>query len=321
MEQRLSKPLPYKHISQPTEEIIQYIQDRRTGHRKSLQTKWPKLNNRMNGGIEPNVLITVAGISGSGKSSFVNQLENDIIDLNTDQDVVILNLTFEMLGSRNVGRKISQKLKRTTQELYSGLYNTKLAEPDFKLAAEVANQIKQYPIYYVDTPGTVDQIKQTIIQFQQEHKDKWVIIILDHTLLVRGLSNESERQVLVELQRLFINVKKYYKNTIIQVTQMNRGIEEKERILNPSLHFPQRSDLSSSDAIYQASDYVLVIHRPEILGIESYSLRNLPVKEMVYLHILKARDGEPAILQFKNNLKYNSIEDVDAGVKQQKLNL
>ncbi|MFW6225675.1 MAG: hypothetical protein ACOC3V_01790 [bacterium] len=34
-----------------------------------------------------------------------------------------------------------------------------------------------------------------------------------------------------------------------------------------------------------------------------------PVKDMIYMHILKAREGEPKILRFINNLKYNSIEE------------
>ena len=34
------------------------------------------------GGIEPNTVYTIAGISGSGKSSFANEISTDIVDLN-----------------------------------------------------------------------------------------------------------------------------------------------------------------------------------------------------------------------------------------------
>jgi uridine kinase len=48
------------------------------------------------GGIEPNVIISIAGISGSGKSSLANSLETDLIDLNPTEDIVVLSFNFEI---------------------------------------------------------------------------------------------------------------------------------------------------------------------------------------------------------------------------------
>jgi hypothetical protein len=59
---------PYKHISEATSEIISYICNRKSGVIKSLKTRWEKFNNLCMGGIEPNTIYTVAGISGSGNS-------------------------------------------------------------------------------------------------------------------------------------------------------------------------------------------------------------------------------------------------------------
>ena len=64
METTSSNSLTFKHISSATDEIIQYIDSRRKGIAKSLKTKWNKFNSICNGGIEPNVLISVGGISG-----------------------------------------------------------------------------------------------------------------------------------------------------------------------------------------------------------------------------------------------------------------
>ncbi len=96
--------------------------------------------------------------------------------------------------------------------------------------------------------------------------------------------------------------------SVIQLAQMNRNIEQSERINNPLSHYPMRSDLSSSDAMFQASDYVLVLHRPEILGIQEYGPSHLPTNNKIYMHILKNRDaGRPCILEFENDLAYNNI--------------
>ena len=84
----------------------------------------------------------------------------------------------------------------------------------------------------------------------------------------------------------FIRKKKLPKTSIIQLSQMNRNIEQPERINNPAMHYPLRSDLAASDALFHASDYVIVINRPELQNLSSYGVRRLPVKNKVYMHFL-----------------------------------
>lgn len=307
MEQMSSKTLSFRHISTATNEAVEYIRKRKNHEIQSLRTRWNKFNKSCMGGIEPNTIYTIVGISGSGKSSFVNTLETDLIDLNSNQDVIVLNFSFEMLSSRQVGRKISSKLRQTTAELYSA--NNELTDDLLDRVEQTSQQIKSYPIYYVDTPGTVEDIASTINYFYEtKAKDKKFVIILDHTLLVEDQNRESTLQVISELQKLFIKVKKLPNTTIIQLSQMNRNIENPERINNPSMHYPMRSDISSADTIFHASDYVICIHRPELLNIQRYGPNRLLVKNKVYLHILKNRDaGECTILEFDNDLKYNNL--------------
>jgi len=290
-------------------------------------TRWSKFNRQCMGGIEPNAIYTIAGISGCGKSAFINSLETDLFDMNPHANFVVLSFTFEMLSSKQVGRKLSYRLKKTTSELYSGTgdVRAKLTDSDYLELVKESEKLEKYPIYYVDCPGTVEEIRNTIIDFyyKPEIKGKWLIIMLDHTLLTKGKNGEKERETLFSLQRLFMEFKKYGKNTIIQLSQMNREIEDKDRIMNQAFHFPVRRDIFGGDSVYQASDYVIVLHRPELLGIENgkYGLGNWPVENLIYMHFLKVREGEPKILVFENNLKYNSIEEYNpSNIKQIKEN-
>lgn len=294
-------------MSEVAQEAIEYIGGRRSHSISSLKTRWVKFNKQCMGGIEPNVVMTIAGISGSGKSSFANLIQTDLIDLNPNDEVVVLTFSLEMVGFRQVGRTLSNKLRKTTSTLYSS--ETDLDDNTFRQVIAVSNQLKEYPIYFVDDPGTPTQVRDIIYAFYNQYvKDtgKHFVIIYDHALLTKQVGSVIE--TISELERVFIQAKKLPLTSIIQIAQMNRNIEQSERINNALSHYPMRSDISSSDAIFQASDYVLVIHRPEILNILEYGPNHLPTQNKVYIHMLKNRDaGKPCILEFENDLAYNNI--------------
>lgn len=294
-------------ISVVAQEAVNYIAGRREHNITSLKTRWMKFNKQCMGGIEPNTVYTIAGISGSGKSSMANLIQTDIIDLNPNEDIIVLTFSLEMVGFRQVGRTLSNKLRRTTSTLYSS--ETDLDESTFKDVINVSNQLKKYPIYFVDNPSTPTQVNNIIRWFYDKYvknTNKHFVIIYDHALLTK--QEGSTIETISELERVFIQAKKLPLTSVIQLAQMNRNIEQPERINNPLSHYPMRSDLSSSDSIFQASDYVIVIHRPEILNIQEYGPNHLPVNNKVYLHMLKNRDaGKPCILEFENDLMYNNL--------------
>lgn len=294
-------------MSVVAQEAINYISGRRDHSIKSLKTRWAKFNKQCMGGIEPNTVYTIAGISGSGKSSFANEISTDIIDLNPGEEIVILIFSLEMVGFRQVGRTLSSKLRKTTSTLYSS--ETDLDDDTFRKVISVSNQLKGYPIWFVDNPTTPKEAEDIIKYFYNTYikgTDKHFVIMYDHALLTKPIGSVIE--TMQELERVFISAKKYPMTSVLQLAQMNRNIESPERINNFLSHYPMRSDISSADALFQASDYVIVIHRPEILGIQEYGPNHLPTQNKVYLHILKNRDaGKPCILEFQNDLAYNNL--------------
>lgn len=237
----------------------------------------------------------------------VNTMIFDLIDLNPSDEIIVLNFSFEMVGFRQVGRTLSNKLRKTTSTLYSS--ETDLDDETFRKVISVSNQLKTYPIYFVDNPCTPMQLGEIIQSFYDQYvkgTGKHFVVVLDHTLLAKPIGSTLE--TISELERVLIQTKKLPLTSVIQIAQMNRNIEQPERINNPLGHFPMRSDLSSSDAVFQASDYVMVLQRPEILNIQEYGPNHLPTQNKVYMHILKNRDaGKPCILEFENDLMFNNL--------------
>ena len=181
MEQKSFNTLPFKSISEVADESLEYIRKRKDKTIIPLKTRWNKFNKVCCGGIEPNMIITIAGGSGSGKSAFANTLETDLIDLNPDQEIVILSFSYEMLSYRQVGRKLSNKLRKTTAELYSS--DQSLSNTEFNKIEEVADKIKKYPIYYIDTPSTVENILNNRIVLTTLLCIIQCVVILQHLML------------------------------------------------------------------------------------------------------------------------------------------
>ena len=212
------------------------------------------------------------------------------------------------------GDSVAKSLKDKDKAISRFVAGLKLSDSPLEYKdswGEYSGEFSSFGNKALSLGATVEEIKNTIVHFSNEPFaiGKWLIIILDHTLLIKGQYGEKERELLANLQYMFMELKKYNKNTIIQLSQMNREIEAKERIVSPLMHFPVRRDIFGSDSVFQASDYVIVIHRPETLNIVTYGPEGWPTENLIYLHFLKVREGNPNILVFENNLKYNKIDD------------
>ena len=299
------------HIRDATIEAIQEIQDRKDGKIFGLKTRWEKFNNLIGGTIEYNSLLTIGGISGSGKSSIANELETALFDFNLKENFCVLSFNYEMSNKAQVIRKLSFKTKLTTTEIKSG--TSILSDTDLERVKQAGRTILDYKIYYAQKPRTPEEMVATIREFHQWVKVKYgkdcgLVVMFDHTRLAKRLG-KKEQEMIDDLQTMFVEVKKEDKRIIIQLTQLNRGIESVERKQDPGGNYPMRLDLFLSDAVFQSSDIVVVSHRPETINLEAYGPYRYAVKNKVYVHALKVREGEPAPIRFLNNLKYNRIDE------------
>jgi replicative DNA helicase len=312
-----NRKLPFITLEEAARQELRYIKGRMEGNIKSLLTPWKKFNIASMNGIEWGSIITIAGMSGSGKTAILNELETGLFERNPDEDFAVLSFNFEMAARRLVGRKISKAMNFTVKQMY----NADLEQPhrnftadNYNQAVEYLKSIKDVPVYYVDIPGTVQEIVNTIEHFAMgipENQYKGILVTLDHSILVKKFGEQTTLQILYELAAAFNELKKKIKASFIIVSQLNRGIENVERIQNKNLHFPMKSDVFGADALYQYSDVFMITHRPDILKLQTYGPEDWDVKDLIYWHYLKVRDGDPLVAKMKNLLKYNQVIDFD----------
>lgn len=229
------------------------------------------------GGIEPNKLITIAGISGSGKSSLVNFIETEC-----SKEMSVLSFSLEMMAKDQVRRKLKFLNTKSKQE-----------------KDDEINRMKGADIWYHEEPVSERDIDSIAREFIETRKVEKILIVIDHVLLLKG---RDPLGTIGELQKVLIALRKLKKVSIIQIAQMNRNIETLERIKTPQFHYPQRGDIAAADSIYHASDVIMVVHNPESLGIMFYGLQAMDTKEIIFIHILKFREGKQHIIRIQNQL-------------------
>jgi len=295
------------HISEAVDRSVDYIKRRKEGEQLGLSTRWKKFNNIIGGGLEWGCQYCLAGISGGGKSSVANMLETDLFDLNPEQKFIVLNFNFEMPSRMQITRKFSSLGKMTVHKINS--VESPLSDYEFDQILRWKEKLSNYNIFYFDVPGNVSQIKETVYEYQEKYPDYKILNILDHSRLITRDRERDEFEVVVNITKIGMELKKELECMNIFLSQLNGNIESEKRITNPSLHYPIRTDIYGNDAMYQSCDSVFIMHRPKVLGIGLYGTEEIETDDLVAFHILKNRNGEIGMIKMKDILKYNTIEE------------
>lgn len=316
--------LKYEHLSTGVERAKKYIKERNTGESKSLLTSKNGLNKVLMDGIDWNRILTFGGLSGSGKSTILEEIKRDFCTLNNPEEFYILSFEFEMLIEDQLARSIAPMVNKSVKELYS-----KGANIDGVM--EALDDYNQLPIYFVDNVGTVDDVNSTIVDFVHNKclPDKRnVVITLDHILLTKGKQGQKEKETVDDLMHSFVELKKWIsslgiKCLFISLSQLNRDIESSDRVLNSTVHYPTKNDLFASSSTYYCSDYVIITHRPAtISGIRRYGpptpnhsqglpLKSSNEKDLIYWHVIKERFGSSTILVMEEDFKYSRLNEYE----------
>lgn len=310
-----SYELPIRTMDEVVVSTTSTIESYMDGTVPVLKTRWKRVNDMLLGGLQFGMVYVVAGASGHGKSMFLNNLMRDFtspVFNSFNKPLKILHFSFEMSAEMELIRRISALSSVGLDKILKA--DSKLTDIEKSMIYDKLSKIKEPDLYFVEKPGNRMEIAKTIKAFIDNNPDCHYVICLDHTLLVTPLPGENEIQMLAELGKMCIEIRKRFNAMILLISQLNDKIEgDKRRDPDiPTLHYPMKTDIHGSKQLYHAADCVLVIHQPSLLGLEHYGRRNIPTQNLVALHCLKNRHGQTALTLLTNNLKNGTFDEYES---------
>lgn len=262
------------------------------------------LNDNLLGGLFPGNVIGVAGSSGHGKSTLLQDMEDDIFneELNPDcKDYILLRNNYEM----SVFKLYLRELKKGINRKIADILGAQFTEEEKVLVERIKQKESDPRIKYFENPQDPDTWFSIMCSFLEEHKDsKHVVVSIDHIALVKqtGLGKKDGIDNVVEYINLLRHI--YPNVSFIILSQLNRGIEERD---SPRTSAPRKGDLYQSDFLFQLSDVIIVVHNPFKLGLQEHMV--IGQNQYPHLHEFKKDPGKKTtVFNTKGYIFYHFIK-------------
>lgn len=301
-------------IESKTADVLRYIKGRQDGTITSMKTGFSKLDKAMIDGIEWNSTVTLGGRPSSGKSAVSDCIVEGSFQNNLDHNLEpthdLLDFNWELSAQVQLIRKLSSRIKKSYKQILSA-DGIRLSNNDL---LQIEKLLKQYyskmPITFCEEPLTVKDFGDTV-RHQVSKTGRKTLVRIDHTLLTRQSSMESQVQMLLNLMMEANTIKKEYPVIFMFLTQLNRDFEDRQED-GTDKAFPRQSDVYGGDASAMFSETIILLNNPMKYGIEMYGKRfpgKKPVQEHdLFLHVVKNRNSVPdLILQYKEDFQNMSI--------------
>lgn len=324
--------LPYLTPTQAAEQALEEVKKERTGEQYGLLCRYHSVNVAMGKYWRFNNVNLIAGLSGHGKSYLLNTFTEDYLDTAELNNGILfipicLHFCFEMSAYNEILRSCAADLGISYSALLSSeydkeskTYNT-LTDEEFIKVEKYLSYYKKKNIIFIETSGNIRLIYNTIEHFYNVYNDRAhalsiqhnkpikfrFIVNIDHTLLIDTLDEKSALELMSNVGRYAIKIRKEFMAMVNLLGQLNNNIEDVKRITTKTLHYPQKSDIYAQGQIYNACDNVWVIHQPQLLKIEKYGKFELPTKDLIHFIKLKSRHGKVGSVWLKDNLKNGNI--------------
>ena len=263
-----------------------------------LSSGFEKLD-KMTSGWQNSDLIIIAARPAMGKTAFVLSMAKKMA---VDMKIPVAMFSLEMSNVQLVNRMIVNVCEIPGEKLKSG----QLAPYEWVQLDSKITQLYDAPFYVDDTPSlSVFELRTKARRLVREHGVK--IILIDYLQLMNasGMSYGSRQEEVSTISRSLKGLAKELNIPIIALSQLNRGVENREGIEGKR---PQLSDLRESGAIEQDADMVCFIHRPEYYKIYQDE-KGHDLHGMAEIIIAKHRNGAVGDVLLKFRAEYARFQD------------
>lgn len=212
----------------------------------TIPTGFDDLDNILNGGLHPSSLVIIGGRPAMGKTSFMMNIAENLID----KGVKFLYFTLEM----NEHSFVFSLLKMIA-ELENNISFDQAGQPDSLTGYEfqrlvVAKNRLENSHCYISSNKNFNEIIEEIQGLDQECK----VVFVDYLQMLGGLPRYEEISKIIIDLKILANQKNI---CIIVASQLSRAVEERQG------HRPVMTDFRDSGAIEEAADQILMLLRRE----------------------------------------------------------
>jgi|SRR5579862_577609 len=210
-----------------------------------IQTPWSSLN-RIIGGFLPGQMITIAGLTGTGKSAAALQIAQGAAE---KQGIGVALFSLEMCAKEIFDRAVCSRSGIDSKKLERGA----LSQDERYKFQRAAAELIDLPIWIDDaTACTLPAMHLALRKHIQKHQVG--LLIIDYLQLMQTTGRKENRtQEVTEISRGMKLAAREFSIPVIVLAQFNRGPAAEKR--EPQLH-----DLRDSGSIEQDSDKVIFLH-------------------------------------------------------------
>jgi replicative DNA helicase len=269
--------------------------------------------NMMIGGVIPSKITTIAARSGHGKTAMTTQMFDAGRRVLRGRRVNYIFFTWEMESSYLVDRHICRETGLTNRMLSQGA--KLLPEQYLDDIMKAYKDSAELKVVYQQYATNISKMREIFLKFCEYTAEQSVAegidiipaAVVDYIGMAQGEGKNSLKTY--DIADFVNGCKKIANETngsIILIAQLNRGADHKE--------LPQRNDLADSAAIENASDNLILLHRPEYVGATDITDPDtgieIPAKHKMLIRVLKSRDYGTGDRLINCDIAYNRFYDL-----------
>lgn len=277
-----------------------------------LDTGFKRLNT-VTTGFNKGDLIIIGARPSMGKTTFVLNLAQNILDSNQGVVIFSLEMPYWQLGMRMLSAKSSIALQN--------LRIANLTNSEWSELSSVSDRMAGQPLHIVDAHSLgIAQIKGGLRRLKKQHPEISIAII-DYLQLMSGGKSEYGKQAEIsEISRGLKMLARELDMPIVALSQLNRLVESRDD------KRPILSDLRDSGAIEQDADVILFLYREDVYkkreDKERYARLKKEGKEKDFkpehherdiepaeIIVAKNRNGETKTIEIQFNKRFTRFED------------